>query len=92
MAECRGVDPAVFLDPDSTDEALAICDTCVVQAACIVVNLRERNGVWGCSERARRRVRTALAADPSMSDDEIVALARRGTTVTMLGSRRVSAS
>jgi hypothetical protein len=76
-AACRGMDANLFFDQDITNEMLAVCDRCEVQAACIVVNIRERGGVWGCSERARRRVRMALRENPDMTDDEIIELGRR---------------
>lgn len=79
-AACQGMDAGLFLDQNHAKETLAVCDTCSVQAACIVVNIRERHGVWGCSERARRRVRAALRVDPTMGDEQIVALARRSSS------------
>ena len=78
-AACRGMDAALFLDQNCAKEVLAVCDRCPEQAACIVVNIRERHGVWGCSERARRRVRTALRQNPGMTDEQIVALGRRSS-------------
>lgn len=63
-AACRGEDPELF-HPDSVDdvaEAVAICERCPVQAACLDHALRhEIVGVWGgTSARKRARMRKAL--------------------------------
>ena len=76
-AACRDEQPDVFFDADRADEALAICDRCSQQAACIANNLTERGGVFGCSERARRRAKVALRVNPDISDEELIAIARR---------------
>ena len=58
---CRGLNPDIFYpDEDSeADVAKAICESCVVQVACLEHALlrREKVGVWGgATERERRRM------------------------------------
>lgn len=76
-AACRDAEPELFFDAERAAEALAICDRCSQQAACIANNLLERGGVFGCSERARRRAKVALKINPDISDEELIAIARR---------------
>ena len=71
------MDPEVFFDADRAAEALTVCDACSEQAACIASNLTERGGVFGCSERARRRAKVALRMNPDITDEELIAIARR---------------
>lgn len=58
---CADADPALFFPTrgQPTDEAKAICQTCVVIEECREwALLHERHGVWGgLSERERRRER-----------------------------------
>jgi WhiB family transcriptional regulator, redox-sensing transcriptional regulator len=58
---CRGLNPDIFYpdEDDEADVAKAICESCVVQVACLEHALlrREKVGVWGgATERERRRM------------------------------------
>ena len=58
---CRGLDPDIFYPEEHDDAEIAkeICDSCVVQVACLehALTRRERVGVWGgATERERRRM------------------------------------
>lgn len=79
QAACRSMDPVLFLEPATTYEALAVCQSCSERAACIVANLRERSGVWGCSENGRRRVRAAVRAGEVLTEERVLSLACRTT-------------
>jgi WhiB family redox-sensing transcriptional regulator len=64
QANCRGCDPALFYPGrgETSKEAKAVCDGCVVRADCAEFGLHERFGVWGgLSERERRRIRARRA-------------------------------
>ena len=57
-AACRRVaDKNVFFDGDRSKEAIKVCVTCPVWDHCVLANMDEQMGVWGCSERCRRRLR-----------------------------------
>jgi hypothetical protein len=60
LAACKAVDTDLFFDEDpnqGTRKALAVCHTCPVWEHCLLSNLHEQIGVWGCSARCRSRVR-----------------------------------
>jgi WhiB family transcriptional regulator, redox-sensing transcriptional regulator len=66
FARCRGlatatVDP--FFDPDREDDALAVCQLCPVQNACLAYAIRtgQRYGVWG--GKREQEVRRLIALD-----------------------------
>ncbi len=68
QANCLGVDPDLFFPERgaSTREAKSICAACLVQADCLEYALDhgEKFGIWGgTSERERRRLRRARAAE-----------------------------
>ena len=67
-ANCLGVDPDLFFPERgvSTREAKAVCQGCVVRKECLEYALvnGEKFGIWGgMSERERRRIRRARAAE-----------------------------
>lgn len=67
QANCVGVDPDIFFPERgaSTKEAKAICAACSVREDCLEYALAngEKFGIWGgTSERERRRLRRARAA------------------------------
>jgi hypothetical protein len=57
LAACRHADPDLFFDGDRTADAIKVCMGCPVWAECTLANMGEQWGVWGCSERCRRRMR-----------------------------------
>ncbi len=57
LAACRHTDPELFFDGERTAEAIRVCMGCPVWAECTLANVGEQHGVWGCSERCRRRMR-----------------------------------
>lgn len=64
LAACAGEDADLFFPErgQSLEAARAICNRCVVKAACLQYALdhHEKFGVWGgTSERERRRLRNA---------------------------------
>lgn len=68
LANCMGVDPDLFFPERgvSTREAKEVCRGCVVRSDCLDYALAngEKFGIWGgMSERERRTVRRARAAD-----------------------------
>ena len=68
QANCVGVDPDIFFPERgaSTKEAKAICAACAVREDCLEYALDngEKFGIWGgTSERERRRLRRARAAE-----------------------------
>jgi hypothetical protein len=73
LAACRGKDPELFHDGDRSKEAIAVCVACPVWAECVLANRHEQMGVWGCSERCRRRLRKLTAE--GASDNRLLALA-----------------
>ncbi|MFZ4431567.1 MAG: WhiB family transcriptional regulator [Microthrixaceae bacterium] len=79
-AACRGANTDLFFDQQTIMQAQAICDTCEIQGACILDNLNEKIGVFGCSERARRRVRRAIRKNRErgivLGHEAIVGIAR----------------
>lgn len=63
-AECRGMNPDLFLPPRGDNRALAaaktVCGRCPVRQECLdyALDMNERTGVWGgTSERQRREMR-----------------------------------
>jgi WhiB family redox-sensing transcriptional regulator len=67
-ANCVGVDPDIFFPERgaSTREAKAICAACKVKTECLnyALDNGEKFGIWGgTSERERRRLRRARAAE-----------------------------
>jgi WhiB family redox-sensing transcriptional regulator len=61
QAACRGLDVELFYssEPGPTSQALRICASCPVRAAChqTAMAQREVDGVWGGTpEGARRRI------------------------------------
>jgi WhiB family transcriptional regulator, redox-sensing transcriptional regulator len=67
-AACREVDIEVFfaVDEASQREAVAICESCPVRAACLehAVTAREQYGVWGgVREQDRKRLVRARRRD-----------------------------
>jgi WhiB family redox-sensing transcriptional regulator len=61
IANCRGMDPAVFFPSDGVgvQEAVAICADCPARVACLEYALENRiqHGIFGGqSERARDRI------------------------------------
>lgn len=76
LQACRAVDdPGLFFDGTRTDEAVAVCMGCPVWAECTLANVGEQYGVWGCSERARRRMRKLRLR--GAGDAELLALAHQ---------------
>ena len=80
----------------SNREALAVCQQCPVQGDCVMANYHEQHGVWGCSERCRKRLRK-LALQGYEDRTQFVALARRSNERTLgvrqrpnLAQRRVA--
>jgi hypothetical protein len=62
-ARCLGAPTDVFFPTagESLGDALAVCSTCPVLAACAVAGLSERFGVFGgLSEQGRSKVRRSL--------------------------------
>lgn len=62
QAECLGLDPDLFFPErgESTREAKAVCEDCVVREDCLefAIANREKFGIWGGkSERERRAIR-----------------------------------
>lgn len=60
-AACRGLDVEMFYaqEPGATSQALRVCASCPVRAAChdTAMNEREAFGVWGGTpENQRRRI------------------------------------
>ncbi len=58
---CQGLDPDIFYpeSEDNCDQAIAICESCLVRIACLnyALETREKQGVWGgASARERRRL------------------------------------
>lgn len=73
LAACRTRDPELFFDGDRSKQAIAVCVTCPVWAECVLANRHEQFGVWGCSERCRRRLRKlTVQGEP---DGRLLALA-----------------
>lgn len=67
-ANCLGVDPDLFFPERgaSTREAKSICAACEVRTDCLdyALDHGEKFGIWGgTSERERRRLRRARAAE-----------------------------
>jgi hypothetical protein len=75
LAACLHADPELFFDGDRTCEAIRVCMGCPVWAECTLANVGEQWGVWGCSERARRRMRKLRRE--GASDGELLALAHQ---------------
>lgn len=75
LAACRHADPELFFDGERTAEAVKVCMGCPVWAECTLANVGEQWGVWGCSERCRRRMRKARRA--GADDTELLALAHQ---------------
>lgn len=66
---CRNMDPEIFfIDADADADfpnpvALAACDRCPIQAACLnwAMETNERNGVWGgTTPRQREKLRRPI--------------------------------
>jgi len=79
FSNCLGVDPDLFFPERgaSTREAKEVCRGCVVRYDCLEYALAngEKFGIWGgMSERERRRIRRARAAE------------RQAATVVAVGS------
>ena len=59
FGSCRGRDPDLFFPETSNDaeQAMKICNTCVVKAECFDYSLetRERFGIWGGVTAKQRR-------------------------------------
>lgn len=75
LAACRTADPELFFDGDLTAAAVKVCMGCPVWAECTLANVGEQHGVWGCSERARRRMRKLRREGGS--DADLLALAHQ---------------
>ena len=54
---CSTATDDLFFDGERTKEALRLCAQCPQWADCVLGNLHETYGVWGTSERCRRRMR-----------------------------------
>lgn len=78
-------DPDLFFDgsPDAVKAAVAVCHTCPVWEHCLLANMHEQVGVWGCSERCRRRVRKLRNQGATRS--RLLALARSSNEQTLGG-------
>jgi|JI10StandDraft_1071094.scaffolds.fasta_scaffold37696_7 hypothetical protein len=72
-AACRTKPDIFFGGKDTSKEAIAICMGCPIWDECVIANMGEQWGVWGCSERARRRIRKLAAAGGT--EAELLALA-----------------
>ena len=82
-AACRTADPDIFFDGDRSKEAIAICVGCPVWAECVLANVGEQWGVWGCSERARRRMRSLRANGGTAN--QLLDLAHRSNMIHVRG-------
>lgn len=81
-AACKQVDdPDIFFDGAKVNTALAVCHTCPVWQDCLMKNLREEQGVWGCSSRCRRRARKLRSNGGTRS--QILALARSSNELAL---------
>ena len=84
LAACKHVeDRTMFFDGDRSKEAIAVCVGCPVWAECVLANAGEQWGVWGCSERARRRLRQLQREGASRS--QLLNLAHRSNMTHVRG-------
>jgi hypothetical protein len=82
-ALCRLTGPEPFFAEGTCRPALAICQRCPVQAECILANYNEKEGVWGCSERCRKRIRSLIASGDYTGPEQILTLARQSNARTL---------
>jgi hypothetical protein len=77
--ECNGLATSNFFldahDKKTEITTKAVCRSCEVQAKCLdyAITYEERWGIWGgYGERARRRLGRLLAADPTMTIEDVL--------------------
>ncbi len=60
FAACKAENPTIFFDPNLTDLALAICNECAVQPACLRNSINEPEGIFGGTTPEERKALQTL--------------------------------